>query len=180
MPQRAISVILACALACTMTPATPLAFADTVDDDSAQNVEQAAAEQSASSQDEILADDADNASADHVSEDVPVVATPESSASTQVAAGGASDADASVSSDADPSADIDMLTARVDLASTGAVLTSNGLVYQVNPDGETVALIGWAGTAPEGALAIPSQVVAGADSYKVTAANNVPGGGSLI
>lgn len=180
MPQRAISVMLACALACTMTPATPLAFADTVDDDPSQGIEQAVAEQSASAQDEALADNADHASGDRVSEDVPVAAVSESSASTQAADADAVDAGASDSSNADPSADIDMLTARVDLASTGAVLTSNGLVYQVNPDGETVALTGWAGTAPEGALVIPSQVAAGAGTYKVTAVNNVPGGGSLI
>lgn len=179
MPQRAISVVLACALACTMTPATSLAFADTVDD-SSQSTEQTAAQQSASAQDEALAMSVDNASTERVSEDVPVAAAPESSASARAVADDALDLDASDSPSSDLSADIDMLTASVNLASAGTVLTSNGLTYQVNPDGATVALTGWAGKAPEGALSIPTHVIVGTTTYKVTAVNNVLGGGSAL
>ncbi|MFW4356391.1 hypothetical protein [Gordonibacter sp. KGMB07426] len=64
-------------------------------------------------------------------------------------------------------------------ASLGTIVV-DGLTYEVNPDGASVALVGWHGTAPTGDLSIPSQVTSGADTYTVTALKSLGGGGHSL
>ncbi|WP_139651356.1 InlB B-repeat-containing protein [Raoultibacter phocaeensis] len=52
-----------------------------------------------------------------------------------------------------------------------------GLEYTLNPDGETVTLVGWYGEAPAGALVVPSKIVSGEDTYAVETIR-IAGGGS--
>ena len=54
-----------------------------------------------------------------------------------------------------------------------------GLEYTLNPDGETVTLVGWYGEAPAGALVVPSKIVSGEDTYAVDTVK-ILGGGERI
>lgn len=73
----------------------------------------------------------------------------------------------------------DILSTQVQLngEDINATIAYNGLVYTVNADApDTVALTGWTGTAPKGALTVPAQIVSGANTYKVTKIRTLGGG----
>ena len=53
---------------------------------------------------------------------------------------------------------------------------SEGLVFEVNEDGASVALVGIHATDLKN-ISIPTQVVSGADTYTVTAVKTLAGGG---
>lgn len=186
MPARVISALLAAVLACTMIPSTSIAFAASADDE----ITSVAGEQAQIEASEGAEAESDNpdgeagsietipAATERVNEDVPVAAQDSESAAEDIASD-----DSTEPSDLDmPTTDeLDMLNTSVSLNGAGTVLVNNGLTYQVNTaDPTTVALTGWAGAAPKDALYIPTQVVVGSTTYKVTAVNKLPGGGSAL
>lgn len=77
----------------------------------------------------------------------------------------------------------DILSTQVQLngEDINATIAYNGLVYTVNADApDTVALTGWTGTAPKGALTVPAQIVSGANTYKVTKIRTLGGGSRIL
>ncbi|HIW76007.1 MULTISPECIES: hypothetical protein [Gordonibacter] len=55
---------------------------------------------------------------------------------------------------------------------------SEGLVFEVNEDGTTVALVGIHATDLKN-ISVPTQVVSGADTYTATTLKNLAGGGGI-
>lgn len=62
-------------------------------------------------------------------------------------------------------------------APAAGTVRSEGLVYEVLPDGAGVALVGWSGAAPSGMLEVPASVLCGGASYPVVKVGG--GGGGL-
>ncbi len=55
---------------------------------------------------------------------------------------------------------------------------SEGLIYEVNKDGTSVALVGIHATDLKN-ISVPTQVVSGSDTYTVTAVKTLAGGGGI-
>lgn len=182
--RKAISAIAAFSLVATMCPAEALAAT------SADNVAEPAATEQV----------APDPQTDITSAELPIVAAASSASAATDAADAApaadqatSDADAaqaalaesaaaqaSSATAAQPAADVEMLTAQVNLTSQASTLiASAGLTYAINPDEPgTASLVAISNQALEGALVIPEKVYSGADAYTVTGIC-AEGGGSL-
>lgn len=187
MPKRAISVVLAAVLACTLMPSASLAYA--VDGANPAS----AAEQDAQTQptdneaatDETAAQDGeavDGEAAEAATEDVqrPQVVS-ESHEITQPVAAAEADNGAAAQQGAPTTQDntgVEIVSANVVLGQqTGMLLSYNGLTYEVDPaDANKANLVGISDNSIEGALEIPAQVSDGATTYIVSGVKNCGGG----
>lgn len=188
MPKRAISVVLAAVLACTLMPSASLAYAAEGSDASSAAAEEAQtqttdAETTAPAKDAEAASatDADTAAEDSAASDAaaqpeqpthpPVVSESRELTADEPAA------DAATNADAAPAV-IERVAASVALGQqAGALFTYNGLTYEViSADNAEAALVGLSNTALEGAIEVPAQVSDGTAAYVVTAVKNCGGG----
>ena len=65
-------------------------------------------------------------------------------------------------------AEVDIVSASVQLQSDAALISYNGLVYATcADDDEAVSLVGWTGVAPTGAVAVPERIASGSATYVV-------------
>lgn len=187
MPKRAISVVLAAVLACTLMPSASLAYAAEGSDASSAAEETQTqttdAETAAPAKDAeaASASDADPAAADSATSDAaaqpeqpthpPVVSESRELAVDEPAA------DAAANADAAPAV-IERVAASVALGQqAGALFTYNGLTYEViSADNAEAALVGLSNTALEGSIEVPAQVSDGTAAYTVSAVKNCGGG----
>lgn len=174
-----LSAALSLALVAGLVPAQALyseAYADTAEESGVAQTEQTTDENAGVESDAAEQSESDAAAAaNRVSEDVQL----EAAAQDEVPAESVPAAPESA-----PTADAPEIVSTSVQLGQGAqqVLTSNNLVYTVNADDSTtVTLTGWSNVAPEGALAIPTQIVCGNATYTVTnvSSNKTAGGGSL-
>lgn len=165
LPSRAISVVLSTTLAFTMMPAA--AFAAIADDAQSTSTTEAAE----GAVDETATTETDTTAAEGA-EGAPA-ATDIISESHSVQEPSATEGEAAPAATEAPQ----IMRAAVNVASTDEavkVLTYNGMTFQITPEG-TATLVGVDATA-EGALDIPSQVVAGANTYIVSGVEKLRGG----
>lgn len=204
MPKRAISVVLAAVLACTLMPSASLAYAA----EDARSSSAAAGEAQTQStndaegagvpEDGAAPESADAVGSEGAAANGEAAGSSAASANSDAAASGAADA-ASDGNAARPqtitesraltatdtaqngvaqAAAVERVTANVTLGQqAGALFTYNGLTYEVvSADRAEAALVGLSSTALEGALEVPAQVSDGATTYTVAAVKNCGGG----
>lgn len=167
--KKAISAIAAFSLVATMCPVEALAAAPTTD-----NADPAIEEQ-------VTADAAERPES-VVSEELPVAAEQDQEASVspeEAQEAAPTPADMQTTSVSVEDADIEVLTAQVNLsAGASTLIASNGLTYSVNADEpNTVSLVAISNQGMEGTLEIPAKIYSGSDEFAVTGI--CVGGGSL-
>lgn len=203
MPKRAISVVLAAVLACTLMPSASLAYAaedarsSSAAAGEAQTQSTNDAEGVGASEGGVAPESADAVGSENTAANGEA-ADSATSTTSDAAASGAADA-ASDGNTARPqtitesraltatdtaqdgaaqTAAVERVTANVALGQqAGALFTYNGLTYEVvSADRAEAALVGLSSTTLEGALEVPAQVSDGAATYTVSAVKNCGGG----
>lgn len=172
MPTRVVSVVLAATLAITMMPADSIALGLEQASSASDNAE--ATDSTASSEQTAAVRSSGVISSDH-----PIRKATDAALQEDVAdSADSADRSAAIQEGAPSAQDgIEIVSASVQLGEDASALISyNGLTYLQDADSATVALVGWSGVAPEGALQIPAQIVYNEQTYTVTAIENAGGG----
>ena len=193
MPKRAISVVLAAVLACTLMPSASLAYAaegassssvaeeaqtQSTDDAAAASAQDAQAEADAAAE-AVASSEAEAAADADAAGDAEPAARPQVVAESQQLQQPEAGADAAKDGAPQAPAAVERVAASVALSQqAGALFTYNGLTYEVtSADDAEAALVGLSSTALEGAIEVPAQVSDGTAAYTVSAVKNCGGGG---